>query len=606
MVSNLLFNKNSSGFNVQRSRNTFTVMRLAMFFLLMMLVAIKIHAAVDAELDRDQVSEGDTIALTIRVSGDNDAEPDLTVLEKSFDIVSQSQSSSFTFSNYKQNSSREWRLQMFPKSTGTLTIPEITIGNEKTPALQVQVKQRNTQAEKNSSGNADPVFIKVSLDADSAYVQQEVIITAQVYQAVQLDNMQMSDPEFDNANVKKINQTSYQTTENGLAYRVHEIRYALYPREAGDLIIPEFVFNARAFTDPASFFNMSANNSIIRRMSKPLRLKVKPIPANFTGKIWLPARSLRLKEEWRDDQSMAQTGKAITRSVVIEANGLLSAQLPELPKQSVDGLQMYPDQPLLADQDTANGIRSTREEPVALIPTKPGTITLPEIRVAWWDVDNDQQKEAVLPASQLTATGQPLQDTTALQSATGSSANNATQNSNSDNTEAEKKSLSPQASASNPDATNQIWKWVAMIAIAGWTITLVMWFLSSRRQGTPGQNTKNIKANYQTDEQVAFNRLRDCCRNNSVKDLRHELLHWAASTWPDTSQNTLDEISQRIGSVEFTRIIQQLDAQLYSATPDYSTINCEALLSAIDKWRTQRKMKATVSSPIPELYEQNT
>jgi hypothetical protein len=80
-------------------------------------------------------------------------------------------------------------------------------------------------------------------------------------------------------------------------------------------------------------------------------LEVKPAPATFTGRHWLSAEQLVLKEEWSGDNQEMKVGEPLTRTLRILANGATVGQLPELNVgQTDDKLKTYPDQPVLQEQ----------------------------------------------------------------------------------------------------------------------------------------------------------------------------------------------------------------------------------------------------------------
>jgi hypothetical protein len=90
--------------------------------------------------------------------------------------------------------------------------------------------------------------------------------------------------------------------------------------------------------------------------------------------------------------------------------GVPAAQLPALKIDVPDGFRSYPDQPKREDQLKENGVLGILQEKLALVPTRPGTLRLPEIKIDWWDLDDERWHQARLPALDvevLPATNQP-------------------------------------------------------------------------------------------------------------------------------------------------------------------------------------------------------
>src|SRR5690606_27149737 len=83
---------------------------------------------------------------------------------------------------------------------------------------------------------------------------------------------------------------------------------------------------------------------------------------------------------------------------IISAQGLQGSQLPPLEMESGDGFKLYPDQPRVEDSVSASGILGSRIESVAVVPTRPGQLTLPAITLKWWDTVSGQMRETRLDA----------------------------------------------------------------------------------------------------------------------------------------------------------------------------------------------------------------
>ena len=122
---------------------------------------------------------------------------------------------------------------------------------------------------------------------------------------------------------------------------------------------------------------------------------------------WLPARALTLSEAWNPEPKAITVGDSLTRSLMLRAEGLSSAQLPPLPIQDSAGLRRYPDQPQQRNEVNDKGLIGSREESEALVPSQSGRITLPEVQVLWWNTELDRLESASLPARTLEVASNP-------------------------------------------------------------------------------------------------------------------------------------------------------------------------------------------------------
>ena len=125
-------------------------------------------AGISASLDRTQVSEGESVELTLQSQGAMlQSTPDLSPLQKDFEILGSRQVSSLSTGAGGTQQSTRWLISLLPRRTGQLDIPALQIGDSLSPALQLQVDTSNATG----STSVAPVFIDASLSQEEVYVQ---------------------------------------------------------------------------------------------------------------------------------------------------------------------------------------------------------------------------------------------------------------------------------------------------------------------------------------------------------------------------------------------------------------------------------------------------
>src|SRR5262249_52273370 len=99
-----------------------------------------------------------------------------------------------------------------------------------------------------------------------------------------------------------------------------------------------------------------------------------------------------------------------TRKIKIEAVGISSSQIPQTPERQIAGagMKVYADLPEMKEEFQNGVIHSYRNEHYTLIPDKEGKITLPEIKLAWFDVSKEARAVALLPERVLEVVPAPL------------------------------------------------------------------------------------------------------------------------------------------------------------------------------------------------------
>ncbi|MDD1016043.1 BatD family protein [Pseudomonas rubra] len=359
-------------------------------------------AALLASVDRTRLNAGETLELTLETQDVTQfGKPDLSPLEANFEVRGTRQVNSLNSLDEK-NANTRWIVTLLPRQSGSIEIPALQLGEVRSQPISLQI-----QANQVSSENHGPVFIDASLDQPEIYVQAQAVLTVSIYHSVPLyDDSSLSPLQLDNAKVEPLGETrTFEKLIDGVRHGVIEMRYAIYPQQSGDLKIPTLTFSATAAqNDAEQELNTPRAGKQVQVSSTPLVLTVDPIPADYPANAaWLPANSLTLEEHWSPDPAQQQTqiGDSLTRTLILQAEGLSSAQLPPLPGTEVTGLRRYPDQPQLRNQVNDRGLLGVREEREALVPTHAGKLELPSQEVVWWNTREDHLERSNLPARSL-------------------------------------------------------------------------------------------------------------------------------------------------------------------------------------------------------------
>ena len=368
-------------------------------------------AELTASVDRSRLNSGETVELTLETSDVTQfGKPDLTPLEPLFEVRGTRQVNQLNTLNGDNRATTRWIITLLPKENGSVVIPPLQMGDVQSQPITVQVVESDTREDKNS---LDPVFIEVSLDQPSVYVQAQAILTLRIYHSVSLyDDSSLTPLQITDARVEQLGDTrTYEKDINGVRHGVIEMRYAIYPQHSGLLSIAPQTFSATLVdTQPAQDASAQGPKpgKLMRVSSSEIPLTVKPKPLTYPADApWLPARSLSLSESWNPEPEHTQVGDSLTRSLTLKVEGLASSQLPALPATDVNGLRRYPDQPVLTNQSSDRGLIGSREEREALVPSRSGAIDLPTVDVVWWNTFEDHLEHSSLPARTLQVANNP-------------------------------------------------------------------------------------------------------------------------------------------------------------------------------------------------------
>ncbi|WP_428944169.1 oxygen tolerance domain protein [Pantoea sp. FN060301] len=119
---------------------------------------------------------------------------------------------------------------------------------------------------------------------------------------------------------------------------------------------------------------------------------------------FLPASSLQLMQKWRlyraaEDQEL-HVGDVIERVVTLRASDVTAAQIPQLLYAIPgSGTQRLPpvNTPLTHGRGEITGAQ--REERLRYLPSAAGDLTLPPVRLRWWDTRQQIWQQAELPGA---------------------------------------------------------------------------------------------------------------------------------------------------------------------------------------------------------------
>ncbi|RDH87828.1 MAG: protein BatD [endosymbiont of Escarpia spicata] len=517
---------------------------------------------VSARLSRSAISADETVSLTIQIKGENEAKPDLSVLDAQFEILGRSQQQSISVINGNVSRSRGLNLTLLPNTTGTLEIPPIPVGNENTAPLRLQVSEGT--GESNGVPGSD-VFIELELSETSAYLQQEIVLTLRLFMGEGVRGEQLSDPKpnLPDTVIQRISETQYKTQRAGENYQVVERRYAVFAYQSGQLRLDGVRFSGRGGRRGGSiydllnspFSNQKVDRQIYRAVSDAVNIDIKPIPANFNPRHWLPARNLQLVETGLALNNQQIAGKPLTRTIMLLADGLTSAQLPAIDMNLPEGVKQYPDRPEMKDNLSGAGITGSRQNKVTLVAANPGDYELPAIEIPWWNTETDRMETARLPARNIEVLGGTASIPPPLPKRTGSSATAG---------ETAPEAVSLPATPESTD--NPLTHWLIWVLALGWITTLVVWRMSrhrSKQQAAAPAAIDPAEAVRRHSIEQAIETLEGAYHEQDREAARDAWLRWGELRWPEKAPSNLNRLSHRCPK-RVAEAILALDLTFYS------------------------------------------
>jgi len=471
-------------------------------------------SGVIASVDRTKVELNETFTLKVIVDTEIDLEPDASGLEGDFYVGSRSQLSNTTIINGKISRSRTWTYALMAKRPGNLEIPSIIVGNEKSQPINILIAPQSESV----LGEAD-VFVSAEVDDSEGFVQAQNLFRIKIYRMVQTRQPRLYEPEIKGIDtlVEIVgDDRNYESVINGKTYEVTERVYALFPQESGVLSIAPIRFEARILKD----------GSITGRrtyQSSELTINILPIPAPpnaYPDANWLPAKSVKLTEEWSRDMQNLRSGEPITRKLTITAIGQLSTQLPSI-DYSNDRLKIYPDKPKFLDDMNADGMIASRIDQYAMISVNAGDIQLSGVDVPWWDTVEKKWKVATLPTRVINIKPS-IDDLVEEKIEAGTPA---------------------KIEQPLPEINDNLWKNISGILGALWILTIFFWFYSKPVK------KRTVKKTYEPlykKLELQLRKAKNAALANEKEKFKQAFVDWARLQWPDNIPLSLGEVADRV------------------------------------------------------------
>jgi len=477
------------------------------------------QAAVVASVDRERVEQNESFTLELVVDANTDASPDISVLETDFYVGQTSQLSNTRIDNGAITRSMTWTIALMAKRAGVLTIPPITVGSELSNPVAIEIREPSYEP----PGEAD-VFITSEIDFAETYVQAQVLYTIKVYRAVATRQPALRQPVFSGVEVLVEvagEQRNYEAILNGRAYNVDEYTFAIFPQESGELSISSARFEARVLRDGRitgrKVFESEAQTLVVN--------SIPPRPDEFPYAAWLPAKELTLTDRWSRDLRGLRAGEPISRDITVSALGQLETQIPVIDPPEADGVSIYPDKPILGRSLEQRGIRGERTDQYAMISGAGGEVTLPKLRLPWWNIDTASWEVAELP--EVTLDIEPGEEQAVAVPVAEASADTAV----------------AIVDAEPVVIESTMWRRIAEILAAVWVLTIIGWWWSSRPQRVE-REPPPVPLHRQQAKPLKAARKGALAGDASL--VRQSLLEWGRLQWPDNPPRSIGRLADGV------------------------------------------------------------
>ena len=543
-----------------------------LFITLILLCTNSYAAELTAQVDRQAINMNESLRLVVATDEVANGNIDFSQLENQFDIINQQRSQRQQTINGRTLALTQWILILAPKETGNLLIPSFRYQNTFSEAIEITVAEAPT----NEDTQTKDIFLELTADKTSAYVQEQILLKTRLYYKVSLSSYEAPEFKLKDTNVELVSETTYKTSLNNERYQVLELIHALYPQASGTLTVPTLRW--RLEKPSRGFFDRSGNPYLFVQ-SNSLTIDIKPIPANSTAKHWLPSTAITLTPEWQQSPLEAKVGEPLNLSLRLTANGLSAAQLPEIPLTALYGLEIFTDQSITNDIKSGNGTIGSRTSRFALIPQSTGELILPAINLLWWNVNSDSEVQVSLPELRIIVAQSNLRQEklpTLAEIDEGNSLDNTAQ------------------------THSSFWQAVilllAIISICG--LYLLFRFKKSSTNMMQAHTDMPVVESTSLSEKQLIRSIQQCINQNKLNALPALLIQWGQVFFNDSQITTTVALGEKIP--ELKKELIQLNQHLYQKSTN-SQWQADNLLSII-KQQKKEKFQSSNNEILKPLY----
>ncbi len=366
-----------------------------------------------ADVDRTSAVTGGTVTLTVTAEGNISGSIDFQLPEIPSAMVSgTSYSRSQVYSNGSSKVTVAKIFYLTVLATKELEIGPVVVsdgqGSCETEPIKITITDLNRSIPPAVSGNrmprpnargsqeqstssaaggqpGDDIFITLDVDQDTAWVNQQIILTFRYFHRVNPWNQPQfvppRTPGFWRENLGQ--QQEYRKTVGGRAYNVTEIKYAVFPTTAGQLTIEPAELS---FPDQGldRFFSSRRRRGPRTLHSDPITIEVKALPKekpdDFSG---LVAREVRLSAT--TNLKTVPRGEPVDFKIQLISDGFLKGfegvKMPPVPDARIhdagDDFRTNAEQNRLWGQVTQEKV---------IVPAQDGDLRLPQVSLNWFNV----------------------------------------------------------------------------------------------------------------------------------------------------------------------------------------------------------------------------
>ncbi|VAW87019.1 hypothetical protein MNBD_GAMMA16-587 [hydrothermal vent metagenome] len=368
------------------------MVNIVFLLLLFFFTASSIAAEFIAEVDRNQLNTDEHLLLTLSLTNSDtrlraqgvSPNIDLSVLTTDFDLGTPDDKNHYNIFRNRGRSTSSLSITLFPKRTGTFTIPAFFIDDLKTAPIAIEVK---------TLPNAPLAFTQTEINQKKVWVGQQLVIHLDLFSRMPLDSAKLGSAlETEPMPLELIEHIRLPRTDrteekNGFTYQVLRTTWVLHPMEAGSLAIH--------FPDA---WLVAKTGKKLRLPQSKLTIDVQALPAGLPKNVFIgkpgvsitPIGTTHVENQisnWQYSLTAANHSSLIPVSLSFPAS---------------DNLKIYTGQGQLDRLEHKDFVEFKMNYILSVLPKAAGKATLPTLTLNYFDTESESLQTLTIPSPDFT------------------------------------------------------------------------------------------------------------------------------------------------------------------------------------------------------------
>ena len=306
------------------------------------------------------------------------------------------------------------------------------------------------------------------------------------------------------------------------------------------------------------------------------------VPAEAEGLgYFIATTGLTMQQSLDPTPQTLRVGEAFTRQITVRVQDALAMVIPPLRLDAPDGLAVYPEPPVVADEGGERGeaISGRRVETVTYVAREAGSYSLPPLELVWWDVEAGALRRETVPAVVFQVPPGEAPVEFALGPDDDEEAGAAGQGDRSDQF----------------SLTALLRRWAVPLAVV-----LIVGLVLRRAARGAGFNLGRLRAHWQARDQsegAYFRRLRRAASSGDPRATVRTLAAWLDRRHTGPGAATFRAFAAHAADPELAREAAKLDAALFVANPTPGSWSGRPLADRVGRARRRPDAGGALTMP---------